>query len=83
MTDEVTHTDARELAQFEALAVDAKLREIWLNGRETNGKVAEVWARQQRIIPVVERHEFWFKVMGVAVGILTIALPVAVIVSGR
>ena len=38
---ELQHTDARELAIFEALPTDQKLREIWLNGKETNGHVAQ------------------------------------------
>lgn len=38
---DVTHTDAHELAQFERLTIPEQLREIWLNGRETNGHVAD------------------------------------------
>ena len=38
---DVKHTDAHDLALFETLPIDAKLREIWLNGRETNGHVAD------------------------------------------
>lgn len=33
------HTSAEELRRFEALSDTEKLREIWLNGRETNGRV--------------------------------------------
>jgi hypothetical protein len=38
---DVTHTDAHDLARFEALTIPEQLREIWLNGRETNGNVAD------------------------------------------
>lgn len=41
MADELQHTDALDLRAFEILDTDAKLREIWLNGRETNGRVAQ------------------------------------------
>lgn len=73
--DEVQHTDARELAAFEALGVDAKLREIWLNGRETNGKVAEAMRDIAAIQPVVQRHDFWFRVAAVAVAALVAIGP--------
>ena len=39
--EEVKHTAAADERRFEALPVDAKLKEIWLNGRETNGHVAD------------------------------------------
>lgn len=80
MVDEVTHTDARELAEFEALPVAAKLREIWLNGRETNGKVAEavrdiaeVQARQETHAARISRTEHW-QIRAAAVGAAAIVL---------
>lgn len=48
----VEHVDARDLAQFEGMNPADKLREIWLNGRETNGSVADA----KRDIAVVQRE---------------------------
>ena len=41
----MAHTDADRLAKFEAGSDADKLREIWLNGNETNGSVAEALRR--------------------------------------
>jgi hypothetical protein len=38
---ELHHVDAEELRRFRALATEEKLEEIFLNGRETNGAVAD------------------------------------------
>lgn len=38
---EVKHTDADELRRFRALTTEEKLEEIFLNGRETNGGLAD------------------------------------------
>lgn len=38
---ELKHTDATELRAFQELPLEKKLDEIFLNGRETNGAVAE------------------------------------------
>lgn len=38
---ELKHTDAAELRQFQSLPLEEKLDEIFLNGRETNGAVAD------------------------------------------
>lgn len=41
MTGGIAHTDAVEQAKFLALKPDEQLLQIWLNGRETNGSVAD------------------------------------------
>ena len=43
MADEFKHTDASEMDAFMAKTQASQLLEIWLNGRETNGHVAEAF----------------------------------------
>lgn len=45
LSGEITHTDAGEQTRFALLTTDQKLLEIFLNGRETNGHVADVMER--------------------------------------
>ena len=42
MAKDYRHTDAAEMESFLAKPQSAQLLEIWLNGRETNGHVAEL-----------------------------------------
>lgn len=49
MSNEVKHTAAADLAEFEEMTVPAKLRAIWLNGKETNGHVAEAFKQIEAI----------------------------------
>lgn len=41
LAEPIKHTDAIQLARFNAMTADEQIREIWLNTRETNGHVAE------------------------------------------
>lgn len=41
MPDGLKHTDAFDMELFLSKPVSAQLLEIWLNGRETNGSIAE------------------------------------------
>lgn len=75
MTDGVKHVDAAEQADFETKTVSEKLLLIWLNGRETNGAVAEVKRDIAVMRPKVERHDFAFKVAAVAFGLIIAAGP--------
>ena len=45
MADEFKHTDAGEMEDFLSKNQTAQLLEIWLNGRETNGHVADAFSR--------------------------------------
>ena len=81
--DEVQHTDARELAAFELLPVEAKLREIWLNGRETNGRVGDamrdIAEAQATAIVTQERVgklETWQIRTAAIVGAALVAVPI-------
>ena len=55
--DGVRHADAVEQAKFLALRPDEQLLEIWLNGRETNGSVADVIAAQARTDQSCVQHD--------------------------
>ena len=41
LSEGVKHTDAAQQARFAQLTQEQQLLEIWLNGRETNGHVAD------------------------------------------
>lgn len=43
MADDFKHTDAAAMDTFMAKSQASQLLEIWLNGRETNGHVAEAF----------------------------------------
>lgn len=75
MADGVKHVDAAEQAAFQRKNTDEKLLEIWLNGRETNGSVAEVRKEIAVMRPKVERHDFAFKVAVVVFGFIIAAGP--------
>lgn len=45
MADEFKHTDAAEMEDFLGKPQASQLLEIWLNGRETNGHVADAFDR--------------------------------------
>ena len=55
----VQHTDAHELAEFEKLTIPEQLREIWLNGRETNGHVADAMRDIGEMKPRPVKVERW------------------------
>ena len=54
------HTDAAEQRRFLAMTTQEQLLEIFLNGRETNGHVADLTKRADEMEPVVKRHERYF-----------------------
>lgn len=72
---EKLHIDADEMRRFLALTQQEQLLEIWLNGRETNGAVAEVQRQLAEVRPQVERHEFWFRLAAVAIATVVAAGP--------
>jgi mevalonate pyrophosphate decarboxylase len=79
----VEHTDFDEQRAFIALSGDDKLLRIWLNGRETNGKVADVMRDMEEMRPKVQRHDRWM--IGVtAIGAVSIALaPFVFFILGK
>ena len=57
------HTDAIEQAKFLALTQDEQLLQIWLNGRETNGNVAEAFRQIKdnlNAVPADQHRMMWF-----------------------
>ena len=57
MADEVVHTDAAEQERFLSLPLGKKLLEIHINGRETNGSVAEALRRIAKLEGLAVVHE--------------------------
>lgn len=51
--DPRTHTTAEQERAFDRLTDAEKFRAIWFNGRETNGAVASVIQRVDRMEPIV------------------------------
>lgn len=75
MEHAIKHTDAIEQAKFMLLPPEQRDLMIWMNGRETNGAVAEALRDIAELKPIVERHDFWFKVGAIVVGIITFLGP--------
>ena len=82
MLVETEHTDFRAQRDFLALSQQDQLLQIWLNGRETNGKVADVIRDMAKvksdldhdIKPKVDRHD---RVMAIAAGLIVVILGAA------
>ena len=77
-----THADFDAQRAFLALSQQDQLLQIWLNGRETNGKVADVIREMtevkrdldDNVRPKVERHD---RLMAVAAGIIVVIMGAA------
>lgn len=86
MVEDVKHVDASEMAAFLKKPADEKLLEIWLNGRETNGSVADAKrdiAKLQELEPRVAAVEKWvIRVSAVAAVILAASPFVFKLIGG-
>ncbi len=76
-------TAGQELERFEALPLDAKLREIWLGGRETNGSVARALreieegrlARQEIVFRVTRLERYWTQMTAIGAFVVLVVAP--------
>ena len=68
MDEAISHTSFAEQQAFLALTPEQQNLRIYLNGKETNGKLAEAVRDIAELRPMVRRHDFAFKVAAVVFG---------------
>ena len=75
MPGEVPHTSWAEQQEFLALPPASQNLMIYMSSKETNGKLAEAIKDIARLKPMVQRHDFAFKVAALVFGGVIAAGP--------